>query len=257
MGFSELKASPEAVFDLLSRGVPFVLATVVETASPALLGLRLLVGENGELAGSTGVPSWDAQLAKAGVGVLSSGPQLLTTAEGSVFLDPMLPVADLLICGAGHIALPLARFGLELGYRVTVVDDREDFASEERFPGCRVIAEDFGVALASFPFSRTTYAVVITRGHVHDIECLHMILPRVSAYVGLIGSRRRVGFVKKELAASGVSQEVVEGLHTPIGLAIGAESPAEIALSIMAEITAVRRLGPQAGRELSARGGGR
>jgi len=111
-----------------------------------------------------------------------------------------------------------------------------------------VLVEDFRPALRRLPLGSDTYAVVITRGHEHDFECLSEILPKETAYVGLIGSRRRVAFVKLELRKRGIPPPRLDLLYTPIGLPIGAESPAEIALCIAAELVAARRLGNVATR---------
>ena len=165
-----------------------------------------------------------------------------------VFLDVLTPEIRLLICGAGHVAVPLASFARELGFRVTVLDDRPDFANTARFPGCEVLVDDFAPALRSLPMGPATYAVVITRGHEHDFACLSEILLKETAYVGLIGSRRRVEFVKIALQEKGISPDRVRNLFTPIGLPIGAESPAEIAICIAAELVAVRRLGNRRAR---------
>jgi len=237
------KVTPEVVLAKIREGAPFAVATVIEADDGGLLGAKVTVALNGAIEGSTGVAGWDEAIVAKAPKVIQTGPEILRLAGGAVFIDPLLPTPRLLICGAGHIALPLARFGLELGYEVTVIDDREDFASPSRFPGCRTIAGEFAETLEKLEYGRGAHVVVITRGHVHDVDCLKVVLPKETAYVGLIGSRRRVGFVKKELLAGGIGAERVEELHTPIGLAIGAETPAELAISILAEITAVRRLG--------------
>jgi len=156
----------------------------------------------------------------------------------------------LLICGGGHIALPLCRMGKMLGFAVVVVDDRPSFASVERFPEAdRVICAPFEQALEGFPVDGATYAVVVTRGHRHDLECVRKLLGRGAAYLGMIGSRRRVAGVLKLLREEGWPEEWLARLHSPIGLDIGAQTPEEIALSILAEIVQVRRGGT--GRSLS------
>ncbi len=152
-----------------------------------------------------------------------------------IFFDILMSDIKLLICGAGHIAVPLARFARDVGFYVIVVDDRPDFAHPSRFPECEVIAEDFIPALRRIPVSSTTFCVVITRGHEHDAECLQEILGKKSdaAYVGLIGSSRRVRFVVEMLSRQGIRKDRLDNLFTPIGLPIGAESPEEIAVSIL------------------------
>ena len=174
-----------------------------------------------------------------------------------VFLDVFSWELELLICGAGHIALPPARFGQESGFRVTVLDDRPDFAHQSRFPGCEVIAQDFVSALRNMPLGPSTYAVVITRGHEHDVECLTEILRKETAYIGLIGSRRRVRFVLQLLRQQRISPERLKEVFTPIGVPIGAESPEEIALSIAAELVCMRRKGREQATALRSALGGK
>ncbi|MBI5447037.1 MAG: XdhC family protein, partial [Deltaproteobacteria bacterium] len=173
----------------------------------------------------------------------------------TVFFDVLSAEAKLLVCGAGHIALSLARFARELGFSVTVLDDRPDFAHPSRFPGCEVVAEDFVTALRALPLGPGTYVVVITRGHEHDTECLLEVLRKETAYVGLIGSRRRVRFVLELLGREGIAPERLDAIFSPIGLPIGAESPEEIALSIAAELVSVRRRGAAETQALRNPGG--
>ena len=167
-----------------------------------------------------------------------------------VFFDLISPELKLVVCGAGHIAIPLTRFARNVGFRVTVLDDRDDFAHPSRFEGCDVIAADFAVTLRDLNLNPATFVVVITRGHEHDVECLMEILKKETAYVGLIGSRRRVRFVLEMLEKQGIAKERLQEVFTPIGTPIGAESPEEIALSIIAELVCVRRKGPQQARAL-------
>jgi xanthine dehydrogenase accessory factor len=167
-----------------------------------------------------------------------------------IFFNVLSAEARLLICGAGHIAIPLARFANEVGFDVTILDDRSDFAHPSRFPGCTTIAENFTLALRDMPLGPSTYVVIITRGHEHDVDCLMEILPRQAAYVGLIGSRRRVSFVLQGMEEKGFSRQRLKEVFTPIGIPIGAESPAEIALSIVSELVCVRRKGSDQARTL-------
>lgn len=234
---------------LLAEGETFCLATVLEGIEP---GRKALVRRAGALEGGLGSSELDAQLTEAaGEALRRQGPRIVKLSpDATVFLDILSPRARLIVCGAGHIALPLGRFALELGFAVTVVDDRPDFADPSRFPGCEVIAADFAETLRELPMGPSTYVVVITRGHEHDAECLAEILPRETAYVGMIGSRRRGQIVLEELGRQGIARERLEQVFTPIGLPVGAESPAEIALCIVAELVAVRRLGPGGARRL-------
>jgi xanthine dehydrogenase accessory factor len=140
--------------------------------------------------------------------------------------------------------------GTLLDFRVVVIDDRPTFARKERFPTAhQVIAGGFEKSLQNFPIDGNTYIVIITRGHRHDLECLRQVLDSPAAYIGMIGSRRRVRGVFRLLEEEGYSLEKIARLHAPIGLDIGAQTPAEIALAIMGEIIKVRRGGN--GRSLS------
>jgi xanthine dehydrogenase accessory factor len=169
-----------------------------------------------------------------------------------VFFDVLTGEPKVLVCGAGHIAVPLARYARDVGFAVTVLDDRADFAHPSRFPGCQVVADEFVTALESMPLGPTTYVVLITRGHAYDADCLAALLPKTTAYVGMIGSRRRGRMVLDQLERRGIARERLEQVFSPIGLPIGAESPEEIALCIAAELVCVRRQGPERTRALRA-----
>lgn len=156
--------------------------------------------------------------------------------------NPLPP--ELVILGGGHIALPLATMANLVGYRVTVVDDRPSFANPQRFPQAeQVICQDFAAALAEMDITEHTEVVIVTRGHRHDKVCLEAVINRPAAYIGMIGSRRRVKALLSDLEDSGVSRERLDFVHTPIGLVIGAETPEEIAVSILAELIKCRRGG--------------
>lgn len=242
------------ITDLLAAGETFCLATVVEGSD---LGRHAVVRRDGTLDGGLGSPDLDLPLREAAAEALRRrGPRLAELAPGvRVFLDILCPEARLVICGAGHIALPLSRFAKDLGFAVTVVDDRPDFAEPSRFPGCHVIADDFVDALRGLSLGPSTYVVVITRGHEHDSECLAEVLPRETAYVGMIGSRRRGRIVLEGMGRQGIPRERLDEVFTPIGLPIGAESPAEIALAIAAELVAVRRRGSDGAKAVRAEEG--
>ena len=152
---------------------------------------------------------------------------------------------SLVIVGAGHIAQPLAAMGRLCDFTVTVLDDRAQFANRQRFPQAeRVIAGPLAETLRGLPLDRDTYVVLITRGHQHDVECLLEIVDAPLAYLGMIGSRRRVRGVFELLEEErGIRREKLRRVYAPIGLDIGAKTPAEIALTIMAEVIKVTRGG--------------
>jgi len=166
-----------------------------------------------------------------------------------VFLDPILPQARLLILGGGHIAVPLAEMGKLLEFQVTVVDDRPSFANTARFQGIsQVLCQDFETAIREFTFDVNTFIIIVTRGHRHDKTCLAEVLKKTKpAYIGMIGSRRKVAALFEDLRGEGFSEEELKGVYAPIGLDIGAQTPAEISVSIMSEIIMVRRFGYSSG----------
>ncbi|MEL1133749.1 XdhC family protein [Desulfitobacterium sp. THU1] len=167
-----------------------------------------------------------------------------------LFLDPIIPTHRLIILGGGHIALPLVQMGKLLNYEVTVIDDRPSFANKGRFPEAdQVICQDFQSALQELTFDESTYVIVVTRGHRYDQTCLEEVLKRPqTAYLGMIGSRRKVATIMNNLRENGYSQEVLDRVYTPIGLDIGAQTPEEIAVSIIAEMIMVDRYGFSQGR---------
>ncbi|MDD2568332.1 MAG: XdhC family protein [Clostridia bacterium] len=164
-------------------------------------------------------------------------PTLIKADDTLVFAESTGGNPNLIICGGGHISIPVVKIGKMLDFQVTVIDDRLAFASPERFPEAnQVLCEDFSKALASIPDSTANYYVIVTRGHRYDQTCLREIIERPHAYIGMIGSKSRVGLVKDAMIEDGVAKELVDTVHTPIGLKIGAETPEEIAVSIMAEL---------------------
>ena len=164
--------------------------------------------------------------------------------ESLTVREPMLPQERLLVLGGGHIALHVVEFAAKCGFTVTVADDRPDFANRQRFPLAeQVICDSFENVIRGFRLTGYDYVVIITRGHRHDADCLRTILPGTQpAYLGLIGSRRRVKGLMEMLAEEGYSTENMARICTPIGLSIGAVTPQEIAVSILAELIAYKRL---------------
>ena len=171
------------------------------------------------------------------------------TEEGLRVTEPMLPQERLLVLGGGHIALHVVEFAAKCGFSVIVADDRPDFANRARFPLAeQVICDSFENAIRSVSLTPYDYVVIITRGHRHDADCLRVLLPGVrTAYLGLIGSRRRVRGLMEMLAEEGYSTERMAEICTPIGLPIGAITPQEIAISILSELIAYKRL-PEHGK---------
>ena len=164
--------------------------------------------------------------------------------EYTVVREPMLPRERLIVLGAGHIARPVCQIGAACGFSVCVVDDRPDFSNRARFPeAAEVICDGFESAIRSLKVTPFDYVVVITRGHRPDADCLRALLPGIwPAYLGMIGSRRRTKGLLQMLKEEGFDEELLDRICTPIGLPIGAVTPAEIAVSILSEVIAYRRL---------------
>jgi xanthine dehydrogenase accessory factor len=171
-----------------------------------------------------------------------------------IFVDVQPGLQTLLIVGAGHIAQPLCEIGHMLGFRTVVIDDRWAFANRERFPHATDIrVGSFVETLESLEINEHTFVVVVTRGHVWDEASVRTVLKSKPGYIGMIGSKRRAKATLERLVEQGYSPEELSRVHTPLGLDIAAETPAEIAVAIAAEIVKVRRGGPSDSISLAAR----
>lgn len=246
----------------LGGGVAVAVATVTAPGEIAVeAGAKMLVRADGTTLGSIG-PELDGAVTEAAVEQLRTVPRitaemLWVSEEGAtdrrsqasegdaqVLVQLFESPARLVIVGGGHIGYALAQIGALLGFEISVLDDREEFANEERFAMAdQVYAGDLGAGLDAMTFDASDYVVLVSRGHQQDEEALSHVIDRGAGYVGMIGSRRRVRTVLERLLSEGVSREALEAVHTPIGIDIGSETPEEIALSILAEIVLVRRGG--------------
>ena len=252
----------EVVAAAQESGPPVLVATIVATprGQEDTLGAKMLVRGDGSALGSLdGGPLDDFakreatdSVRRGGVETVTVDPDGQTLSRGDARDKPsfqlMLEVherpATLLIIGGGHIGKALAVIGNLCGFSVEVVDDRPEYANAERFPEAdKVTRGRFDEVLADYPIDTSTYIVCVTRGHRHDETSLRAVVGSPAAYVGMIGSRRRVRAVLQHLLDEGLDPQGVGGVHTPIGLDIGAETPEEIAVAIMGEIIMVRRGG--------------
>lgn len=166
--------------------------------------------------------------------------------EARIYLEVHDPPATLVVVGAGHIARPLAEMGSLLGFRVTVLDDRPAFATRERFPSAaHVRVMDLADPFAGIPVHRGTHVVLVTRGHKYDYECLLRLLKGAGlpGYLGLIGSRRRIRATFVQLVQEGIARERIDLIRAPLGLDLGAQTPAEIAVAVAAELVMLHRGG--------------
>lgn len=158
-----------------------------------------------------------------------------------IFCDTLGKEKRIVICGGGHVAIPVIQISRMIGFEVIVLEDRPQYADHARKAGAdRVLCEPFAEGLDKIAGNADTYFVIVTRGHRYDQICLEKISRKEHAYIGMIGSRRRVAMVKKNLMEAGCSQKILDEMYSPIGLNIGAESPAEIGVAIMGEIIEVK-----------------
>lgn len=185
----------------------------------------------------------EAAADKARSALETGKPQFFRAAKGiSVLLEPYFPQPRLIVLGGGHIARPLVEFGAKAGFLVTVVDDRPMFASKERFPDAdRIICDSFSNCFTQLELNEYSFVVIVTREHRQDVDCLRTVLNYKTAYEGMIGSKRSVNGVKKQLMGEGYSADRIDMVNAPIGLDIGADTPEEIAISIMAQVIGCRR----------------
>jgi xanthine dehydrogenase accessory factor len=161
--------------------------------------------------------------------------------DGRVVVVEQVEVpATVVVCGGGHVARALAPAALAAGFAVTVIDDREEFASPARFPGAKVVLSPFGHALERVGVDAASYVVIVTRGHTHDIDVLVQALRTPARYIGLMASRRKRAKIVEALGEAGFADDALVHVHSPIGLDIGAETPEELAVSIVAELIQVR-----------------
>jgi xanthine dehydrogenase accessory factor len=177
----------------------------------------------------------------------AGGIERVKTGKGDVdvFFEVLSRPPRLVVVGAGHIAVPLARIARLLEYHVVVLDDRPEYANRDRFPDAdEILVGPYRETLSGVALDSDTHIVLVTRGHVHDQACLEEVLEKQVAYIGMIGSKRRVRTVMQHAKQNGHDPSKLRRVHAPIGLDIGAHTPGEIAVAIMAEIINVRREGP-------------
>jgi xanthine dehydrogenase accessory factor len=248
-----------AVADALERGEPAALVTIVSTtgSTPQRIGAKMLVFGDGRIVGTIGGGCYENDaFGKARESIRTRKPQLvhyeldddfaqetglICGGQMDVYIEPIEPSPELYVIGAGHVGFHLARLAEEVGFNVHVVDDREKFANAERFPtAAEIVVEDIPAWIARANLPPHAYAVIVTRGHTNDLEALRALAPRELRYLGLIGSRAKVARIYEELSKDRMSAEALRRVHAPIGLDIGAVTPQEIAVSILAELIAVK-----------------
>ena len=236
------------------------MATIISVRGsiPSFQSAKMLVRDDGSILGTIGGGCVEAEVWQAARQVMESErPQTLSfdlnhdpkydtglvcggTLE--IYIEPVLPVPHLYLFGGGHVALHVYKIARIAGFDVTVIDDREEYANRERFPEARdVYADDFERVCAQLAPAADDYVVISTRGHKGDMRVLRWAVETGVRYLGMIGSERKWFAIAKELEAEGIVAEKLERVHSPVGLDIGAVTPEEIAVSIVAEMIAARR----------------
>lgn len=250
-----------AIGEALTKGEEVALVTIVASngSTPQRVGAKMLVFADGRTVGTIGGGCYEHDaLGKAREALrtrkavtakydlnddFAEETGLVCGGQMEVFIEPLEAPPALYVFGAGHVGFYLARAASEAGFEVHVVDDRAAFANRERFPfAASVIVDDIPTWLREASLPQSAYAVVVTRGHRHDLDALAALVTRDLRYLGLIGSRAKVARIYDQLLSEGhASLEQLSRVHAPIGLDIGAVTPQEIAVSIAAELVAVRR----------------
>jgi xanthine dehydrogenase accessory factor len=250
----------EEIVELRRAGRRGALATIVHARGsiPSFESAKMLVRDDGTIAGTIGGGCVEAEVWQAAREVMEEEkPRNLTfnlnhdpkydtglvcggTLE--IYLEPILPVQTLYLFGAGHVSVNVYRAARMTGFEVVVVDDRESYANRERFPEAKdVYAEDFELVLSQLAPNHSSYLVIVTRGHRDDMRVLRWAIGTPAKYIGMIGSQRKVIAIYKQLENEGVSPEQLARVYAPVGLDIGAITPEEIAIAVVAEMIAIRR----------------
>lgn len=250
-----------AVGEALTKGEEVALVTIVASngSTPQRVGAKMLVYADGRTLGTIGGGCYEHDaLGKAREALrtrkattakydlnddFAEETGLVCGGQMEVFIEPLEAPPALYVFGAGHVGYYLGRVASDAGFEVHVVDDRAAFANRERFPyAASVVVDDIPTWLAQAPIPPSAYAVVVTRGHRNDLDALQALAPRELRYLGLIGSRAKVARIYDQLLSEGLATlEQLSRVHAPIGLDLGAVTPQEIAVSIVAELIAIRR----------------
>ena len=249
----------EEIVRMRRAGQRAALATIVHTngSIPSYESSRMLIREDGSIAGTIGGGCVEAEVWAAAREVMEKeSPRkmvfnlnneasydngLICGGTLEVFVEPILPQPMLYLFGGGHVSMAVAKAASAVGFGVAVVDDRESFANAERFPMAHEIYTSYEDAFEKIHPNAASYLVIVTRGHKEDMRVLGWAVRTEARYMGMIGSKRKVLSVYKALEQDGYKPEEFEHVYAPMGLEIGALSPEEIAVSIVAELVAVRR----------------
>ncbi len=233
----------DAIVRAAEGGSPMAVATLLKREGRSLtFAGRAFVDANGCLSGTLGSAKTDAHVSALAADQLRHGTTRLVAIDEShdVLIDPIASQPSLVIAGGGHVALAIAKQALLLDFSVTVIEDRPEFADPERFVGATVLQSDMASTIASLQYSWNSFIVIATRGHKLDAACVLAAAQTSARYIGLLGSRRKTVLIEKMLRDEGVDEARIATIRAPVGLDLGGRTPAEIALSVMSEITQER-----------------
>ncbi len=242
------------VTDASTGGAPIALVTRLHKRDGGLtLAGRLAVRADGTHLGSFGHADHDAHGVAAALAQLPHGTARLVKQgdDHDLLIEAIASRPRVVVAGGGHVALAIARQATALDYDVTIVEDRPEFASSERFPDATVLQGDVPTTLGSLTYAWNSFIVIATRGHKLDADCVLQAVTTNARYIGLLGSRRKTVLIEQMLRDEGISDDRIAAIRAPVGLDLGGRTPAEIALSVMAEITQIRYHGT--GSPLSTR----
>ncbi len=243
--------------EAFQRGEKYAFATIIEATlkgTPRKAGAKMIVFEDGSSWGTIGGGRNEkAAIAECLKALASGNPATVTYnyfgREGEsvcggqmkVFIEPFMPSIHLVICGAGHIALPLSAIGKMLGYKITIIDNRKEFANKKRFPHAdQILLGDHAKKLATVPMNSSTYVAIVTQGNEFDFECLKVVVKSNAGYIGVISSQpKKVKFFGR-LKKAGVEEKYLKRVKIPMGLDIGAQTPCEIAISITSQMVMLK-----------------
>lgn len=244
---------------LTAKKEPGVLVTIVATEGsvPRKAGAKMLIKKDGSFVGTVGGGSVEYGITRKALEIMKSGkPQLLhfdlsckeqdaTMICGGrldAFFEPIITQETLYLFGAGHISQTTAAVGKMLGFWVAVIDPRAEYNNKERFPDAdTLMVEEFAGVFPKLSIDDKDYLIIYTSAHELDEDCLNFALTTRAGYIGMIGSRKKVKEIREHLIQKGVTKEALDRVHAPIGLELGAETPEEIAISILAEVIKVKR----------------
>jgi len=252
----------EEIQRLRRAGRKAVLATIVQIRGsvPSFQTAKMLVRDDGSTLGSVGGGCVEADVWAAAQDVIREEKSRVmqfdlteeSMAEGGlicggkveIFVEPVLPIPEMIIFGAGHISTQVSKIAVVAGFRTTIVDNRPVYANAERFPEAEAIhSTSFEEAFEAIVPTENTYLVIVTRGHQEDENVLRWAAGTNARYIGMIGSKRKICTIADNLIKEGIDRERIERVHMPIGLDIGAVTPEEIAVAIIAEAIQIRRVG--------------